>query len=415
MKNVAFALFGSLALGVLFGACGSSGDTGQLIGVLDRPGWNSVNPYGMVYVPAGVLHIGQSDQDIFSSNIQRPKAISIQGFFMDDTEITNNEYRQFVQWVKDSIAHTYLDHFVEDDYGNEKIDWEYEIDWSDETLDDLYFQGDDVFNGQREFDPRGLVFKYQQKNWKKAASRAFDGKRNEIITEKEIDIYPDTLAWIRDFAYSYNEPYTRNYFWHPAFDDYPVVGVDWNMAKAFCHWRTDLWNNYRGEEEPNTEEFRLPTEYEWEYAARGGKDLAPFPWGAYYARNAKGCLLANFKPGRGNYPEDGGLYTVKADSYFPNDYGLYCMSGNVSEWTETAFFENAQSFIHDLNPDLKYDAADDDPEAYKRKVIRGGSWKDVLYYLQTGTRHWEYQDTTKSYVGFRCALTFLGRSLNDFQ
>lgn len=62
----------------------------------------------------------------------------------------------------------------------------------------------------------------------------------------------------------------------------------------------------------------------------------------------------------------------------------------------------------------KYDAAEDDPEAYKRKVIRGGSWKDALYYLQTGTRHWEYQDTTKSYVGFRCALTFLGRSLGDF-
>ena len=72
----------------------------------------------------------------------------------------------------------------------------------------------------------------------------------------------------------------------------------------------------------NSEDFRLPTEHEWEYAARGGHDLAPFPWGGYYIRNAKGCLLANFKPGRGNYPEDGGLYTVKADAYFPNDYGL---------------------------------------------------------------------------------------------
>jgi gliding motility-associated lipoprotein GldK len=184
------------------------------------------------------------------------------------------------------------------------------------------------------------------------------------------------------------------------------------MSKAFCAWRTNLWNTFRGDE-PNTEEFRLPTEHEWEYAARGGHDLAPYPWGGYGLRNAKGCLLANFKPGRGNYPEDGGHYTVKADAYFPNDYGLYNMSGNASEWTETAFFENAHSIVHDNNPDIKYDAKEDDPAVYKRKVIRGGSWKDVAYYLQTSTRHWEYQDTTKSYIGFRCALTFLGRAIDD--
>ncbi len=415
MKKVAFGLLSALAVVVLLSSCGSSGDSGQLEGVSDRPGWNSVNPYGMVYVPSGVLHVGQSDQDIFASHLQHPRTISIQGFFMDETEITNNEYRQFVYYVKDSIAHTYLDHFYEDEMGEEHIDWEYEIDWADESLEDLYFQGDDVFNGKtHEVDPRLLVYEYQNTDWKMAASRSFDGARGDIITDVETEIYPDTLVWIRDFAYSYNEPFTRNYFWHPAFDDYPVVGVNWKMAQAFTHWRTLLWDYYR-QDEPNTEKFRLPTEHEWEYAARGGKDLAPFPWGAYYARNAKGCLLANFKPGRGNYPEDGGMFTVKGDAYFPNDYGLYCMAGNVAEWTETAFFESSQSYFHDLNPDIKYDAADDDPEVFKRKVIRGGSWKDVLYYLQTGTRSWEYQDTTKSYVGFRCALTYLGRSLNDFQ
>ena len=90
------------------------------------------------------------------------------------------------------------------------------------------------------------------------------------------------------------------------------------------------------------------------------------------------------------------------------------MAGNVAEWTSSAFHENAYSFLHDLNPDMRYDAADDESEAQKRKVIRGGSWKDIMFFLQTGTRHWEYQDTTKSYIGFRCALTFLGRSINDF-
>lgn len=406
-------MLGAVVVMTIFGACGSTGDSGQLEGVLDRPDWKTINPYGMVYIPSGVVTVGQSDQDIYASHIQRPRQISIQGFFMDDTEITNNEYREFVYWVRDSIAHTMLDHFIEDDLGNERLDWEYEIDWADENLEDFYFQGDDVINGKRELDTRELIYKYQSKDWQKAASRSFDGKRKEILTDEEVAIYPDTLCWIRDFAYSYNEPFARNYFWHPAFDDYPVVGINWKTARAFCHWRTHLWNTFRSDE-PNTEDFRLPTEYEWEYAARGGKELAAFPWGAYYTRNAKGCLLANFKPGRGNYPEDGGFYTVKADAYFPNDYGLYCMSGNVSEWTESAYFENAQSFIHDLNPDIHYNAAPDDPEAYKRKVIRGGSWKDVLFYLETGTRHWEYQDSTKSYVGFRCALTFLGRSLGDF-
>jgi len=424
MKKSLNYLSALLFLGIIF-SCGGSSDTGQLIGVLDRPTWKGINPYGMVYVPSGTLHIGPSDQDVGNTYVQRQKSISIQGFYMDDTEITNNEYRQFVYYVQDSLAHTYLDHFYEDEAGNQFIDWEYEIDWSDETLDDMFYQGDDKFAGKKEVNVSQLLFTFQWYDWKKAARDNANWQkvqkeggvdRSSYINKDEVIIYPDTLCWIRDFAYSYNEPMTRNYFWHPAYDDYPVVGVNWEMSKAFCFWRTNLWNSYQAirNDGVNSEDFRLPTEHEWEYAARGGHDAAPFPWGGYYLRNAKGCLLANFKPGRGNYPEDGGLYTVQADAYFPNDYGLYNMAGNVSEWTETSFHENAYSFLHDLNPDLRYNAKEEDSEFSKRKVIRGGSWKDVGYFLQTGTRHWEFQDTTKSYVGFRCALTFLGRSLNDF-
>lgn len=404
-----------LAVLVTIASCGRQ-QSGQLTGVLDRPAWKGINPYGMVYVPSGTVHIGPSDQDVSNTFVQRQKAISIQGFYMDDTEITNNEYRQFVYWVKDSIAHTYLEHFMEEDedsdFDEPRIDWEYEIDWEDELLEELFYQGDDVLAGRREIDINNLVFEYEWFDWQAAAHDKGNSPRNTFIERKKVNVYPDTLVWVRDFAYSYNEPMARNYFWHPAFDDYPVVGVDWHMANAFSYWRTKLWNAY--EDGVTSEDFRLPTEHEWEYASRGGRDLAPFPWGGYYTRNAKGCLLANFKPGRGDYPEDGGLYTVKADAYFPNDYGLYNMAGNVAEWTSSAFYENAYSFIHDLNPDIRYDAKDDDPEADKRKVTRGGSWKDVSHFLQTGSRHYEYQDTTKSYIGFRCVLTFLGRSVNDF-
>ena len=411
MRKVVSSFLPVCLLLLLLTSCGVE-QGGELIGVQDRPSWNGITPYGMIYVPSGTLHIGQSDQDVFNTFTQRPKSISILGFFMDDTEITNNEYRQFIHWVRDSIAHDIMGDYIVDDYGNESIDWELELDYEDETLEEMYFQGDEAFGGGKELDIRQLVFEYRWKDWKKAAHQR-DGKRTDIINKEKVAIYPDTLCWIRDFSYSYNEPYTRNYFSHPAFDDYPVVGVSWKQAKAFCYWRTLLWNKYK-DSEVNSEDFRLPTEHEFEYAARGGHDLAPYPWGGYYVRNAKGCLLANFKPGRGNYPEDGGFYTVKGDAYFANDYGLYCMSGNVAEWTETAYFDNAHNIVHDMNPDIKYDADDSDPEVYKRKVIRGGSWKDIAYYLQTGTRHWEYQDTSKSYIGFRCALTFLGRSINDF-
>ncbi|HMW74349.1 MAG TPA: SUMF1/EgtB/PvdO family nonheme iron enzyme [Saprospiraceae bacterium] len=404
-----------LTLLLILSSCGRK-ENGQLIGVLDRPTWKNINPYGMVYIPSGTFTLGQSDEDVRRTYMQRQKAVSIQGFYMDDTEITNNEYRQFVNWVSDSIAHTMMDHMTEDDQGNQTIDWEQQLDWTDETLNDLYYQGDDKFAGKKEINTSKLVYAYEWYDWQAAAHDHGKSPRNKFIKREKIKIYPDTMVWIRDFAYSYNEPFTRNYFWHPAFDDYPVVGVNWHMANAFCYWRTKLWNSYRASKkgEVNSEDFRLPTEYEWEYAARGGRAEAPYPWGAYYTRNAKGCLLANFKPGRGNYPEDGGLYTVKADAYFPNDYGLRNMAGNVAEWTITAFSENGQSFIHDLNPDIRYDAKADDPIANKRKVIRGGSWKDVAHFIQTSTRHYEFQDTTKSYIGFRCALTFLGRSINDF-
>ena len=418
MKNV--LKLALVALVFVAVACGKQ-ESGELTGVFDRPVWKGINPYGMVYVPSGTLLVGPSDQDISNTFVQRPKQISIQGFFMDDTEITNNEYRQFVYWVKDSIAHNILEHFLEsdeDDADEGRIDWEQEIDWEDpeDALAEMYYQGDDRFAGKKEIDVRNLKYKYSWYDWKKAANDRGRSPRNEFIKEKEVNVYPDTLVWVRDFAYSYNEPHARNYFWHPAFDEYPVVGIDWHTANAFCYWRTMLWNKAASDSKDgqNTENYRLPFEHEWEYAARGGRDRAMYPWGGPYIRNAKGCLLANFKPGRGNYPEDGGFYTVSADAYFPNDYGLYNMAGNVAEWTNTAYYENAYSFLHDLNPDIRYDAEDDDTPENKRKVIRGGSWKDVHHFLQTGARSYEYQDTTKSYVGFRCALTFLGRSINDF-
>ncbi|MDG1503676.1 MAG: SUMF1/EgtB/PvdO family nonheme iron enzyme, partial [Flavicella sp.] len=140
-------------------------------------------------------------------------------------------------------------------------------------------------------------------------------------------------------------------------------------------------------------DFRLPTEAEWEYAARGGIEYGTYPWGGPYTTTDQGCFLANFKPVRGDYALDGALYTVEAYSYSPNGYGLYNMAGNVSEWTNTSYFKGSLngSIINSNFEDLES----------KRKIIRGGSWKDIAYFLQVSTRDFEYVDSTKSYIGFR--------------
>ena len=121
------------------------------------------------------------------------------------------------------------------------------------------------------------------------------------------------LSWVHDFTYNFNEPMFDKYFWHPAYGDYPVVGVSWKQAKAFCHWRTANKLYHLPEERRVFEtEYRLPTEAEWEWAARGGRELAMYPWGGPYSRNVQGCFLANFKPLRGNYWADGYIYTAPA-------------------------------------------------------------------------------------------------------
>ncbi|HVM88675.1 MAG TPA: SUMF1/EgtB/PvdO family nonheme iron enzyme [Puia sp.] len=416
IKNLTFVtLMAAVILAVTGCGKGSKSskgfDDGQLHGVAPGSKYNLTKPLGMVYIPPGMFHMGPSDEDVNFALTARNKEVSINGFWMDATEITNNEYRQFVYWVRDSIAATLMQ-LGKDVDGKFQIDWKkaQSIKWEDkatiEKIDQIILTPDNRIFGKKEIDPSKIVYHSETFDLKEAAKKFNEGKpRSTFIVKKEVPAYPDTLVWIRDFSYSYNEPMTKRYFSHPAFGNYPVVGVNWNQATAFCEWRTQYLNSALERKHEATESsFRLPTEAEWEYAARGGRSQSMFPWGNYYLRNKKGCLLANFKPGRGNYPEDGAFYTARADAYWPNDFGLYCMAGNVAEWTSSVYYEGAYNFVHDMNPDIRYNAQKSDPPRMKRKVIRGGSWKDVGYFLQTSTRSYEYQDTAKSYIGFRCVV-----------
>lgn len=488
--------------------------TGELVGVLGREKWYQPDPFGTLFIPMGSYHMGPDDEEAPMAHTTKSKMVSVQAFYIDDSEITNNEYRQFVYWVRDSIARRLLiaggqeeefgisqedflsmwpvyvgDNNLQEPY----VNWEPTIQWDSEDedirgiLNPMYLPENERFYNRKEIDTRKLNYEYYRIDIRLAASKSNrfvpnkspdvlkkteyingvtlnDGQngasgspsspvgaangaptvdpkalgtynvkdqmsvgqglynprerrgenRSVFIIKDIINVYPDTLAWVHDFTYSFNEPLTNMYFWHPSFDDYPVVGITWKQARAFSVWRSHLLNNFLiGTGQSIVNDFRLPTESEWEYAARGGLQKSPYPWGGPYIRNSKGCFLGNFKPMRGSYIDDGGFHTLYVYSYNPNDFGLYCMAGNASEWTSNAFDESAYDFQHDLNPDYVYEAQDKDANVLKRKVIRGGSWKDVGYYLQTSARTYEYQDTAKSYISFRNVMTYLGRSKYD--
>ena len=431
----------------MISSCGSS-DNGFLVGVQNRPEWYQPDPYGMLFIPNGSYNMGNSDQDVPYAQVSGSKTVTVQAFYMDETEITNNEYREFVNWVMDSIAHIKLGESLEDHLITENeetgetydppfINWDAKIAWDDpgdeeqrEILAAMYLPENERFYRRKQIDTRLLKYDYYYIDYKAAAAKDYttgvpdEGSYNNrpqglkdrsvYIIKKTISVYPDTLAWVHDFTYSFNEPMTQMYFWHPAYDNYPVVGVSWVQARAFCIWRTQKLNSWSfRNEEAIVNDFRLPTESEWEWAARGGLDMSPYPWGGPYIRNSNGCFLGNYKPMRGNYTDDGGSQTLIVGHYAPNDYGLYDMAGNVAEWTSNSFDESAYNFAHDLNMDYCYEAKETDSPVLKRKVIRGGSWKDIGYYMQVGSRSYEYQDTAKCYIGFRCVQTYLGRDKGD--
>lgn len=431
-------------------SCGNTGN-GELVGTRKKSKpFYQPDPYGMVFIPQGSYTMGAADEDLTHSYLVQPKTISVSAFFMDETEITNDEYRQFVFWVRDSIARRMLgevrpeDFLIEENvktgevYEPPYLNWKTEIEWNSEdqdvrdALDGMYLPENERYFRRKEIDTRKLMYSYYWVDLQAAAKKDFSEEadyknaglanrpqglrdRSVYVRSEQIAVYPDTLAWIHDYTYSFNDPLTEKYFWHPAYDHYPVVGVNWRQARAFCVWRTEYLNSKmdKNKGESALSEFRLPTEAEWEWAARGGYALNPYPWGGPYTRNEKGCFLANFKPLRGNYIADGGLRTVVVAHYPSNDWGLYDMAGNVAEWTNSAFDPASYNFTWDMNPNYTFNAKEDDPPVMKRKVVRGGSWKDIAYYLQVTTRAYEYQDTAKCYIGFRTMQPFLGRNKGD--
>jgi gliding motility-associated lipoprotein GldJ len=366
-------------------------------------------------------------------------------------------------------------------------------------------------------------------------NRVYAGNKAKINS-----ILPDTTVWRSELAY--NEPYVENYLRHPAYSDYPVVGVSWEQADAFCAWRTDRVNEqilvdrgilkhdnaqagqnvytsktyltglYAGAdgnkplENPDgtttrvkwedgimLPNYRLPTEAEWEYAAYGligntdGElltDRKIYPWNGAYLREdskkGKGQMKADFVRGRGDMMGMAGALNDNADitspvfSYDANDFGLYCMAGNVNEWVADVYRPMSFVDLDEFNPfrgnviteyrrdqsgtlmrdefgelirdtipgqDLRnFDDGDANSQIVESgdwnaaknnnttqmyiqddrqgqfsslitddvRVYKGGSWKDRAYWLVPGTRRFLEQTKSQDDLGFRCAMTRVG-------
>lgn len=429
-------------------------------------------PYGMVEIKRGHLRTGIEKNDTLWGKEIPARDISVDGFWMDQTEVTNSMYRQFVTWVRDSI---FRERLADPSFGgddsykiteNKKGDpVKPHLNWAkalpkkmDEdqqrAYESLYFTN--PIDGTKMIDFRQLNYRYEIYDYEKAALRKYrlNPEERDLNTDHTVDpdevvmiskdtayvdengkivretierplsgpwdflntyivnVYPDTTCWVNDFTNANNEIYMKNYWSSPAYNDYPVVGVTWEQANAFCAWRTQYLLKGLGPQARYIQRYRLPTEIEWEYAARG-KEQNPFPWTPAEddnntKTNKKGCYYANFKPDEGDYTDDGNLVTSQVGTYGANSNGLFDMAGNVAEWTSTTYTSAGVKAMADINPELSYNAAKEDPYALKSKSVRGGSWKDPLSLIRSAWRTYEYQNHPRSFIGFRCVRSLAG-------
>lgn len=331
----------------------------------------------LVFIQGGRTTLGSYEEDILNSRDNIERTVTVASFYMDETEVANVHWLEYLYYVQ--------------------------------------------LDSSREFYESAL---------------------------------PDTTVWARELAF--NDPYVEHYLRYPGFRYHPVVGVTWVQANDYAKWRTAVVNEKLAEENglediPETSggripletgvvlpDYRLPTEAEWEYAAQaliGTQWLDEnqthkrlYPWDGHALRNPygkeMGYFLANFKRGRGDYAgiagklNDGAMITAYIYEYPPNDFGLYNMAGNVNEWVQDVYRPLSFQDFEDLNPVRRndfLDAEEDyDTDDYNSlvndrvRVYKGGSWKDVAYWLSPGTRRFLEEDSATATVGFRCAMISAG-------
>ena len=413
----------SLLVTVLLTSCMGGGRNamaagGELTGIsgttLSEPA-----PYGMVLIERGSLKVGADEPDSLWGTVIPAKEISVDAFWMDDTEVTNAEYRQFVYWVRDSIIRERLADpayggdetykIEEDEYGEPvtpHLNWKKKIPWKKPTEDEQRAI-ESVYkihpiDGTRMLDASQMNYRYEVFDYVQAALRrnrlnpaernrntdvavnpeevvmiskdtAYIDEDGRIVRETItrpltglhdflntyiVNIYPDTTCWVNDFQNVENEAYMRLYFSHPNYSQYPVVGVSWEQANAFCAWRTDYLMKGLGKAAQYIQRYRLPTEVEWEFAARGGNRSKGYQYSGSNTLSSVAWYGGN---------SSNTTHPVKQKQ--TNELGLYDMSGNVLEWCYDWIADYSSSSL--TNPK--------GPSTGSNRVLRGGGWS---YYAQ---------------------------------
>jgi formylglycine-generating enzyme required for sulfatase activity len=336
---------------------------------------NNFHDMEMVYAhDSEFLDARVSAAEVYESNMM----VNGSAFFISQTEVSNLEYRKFVEsciakWMKENrpeIAQKYK--WETPEYVQAVQAW---LESSSATA---------AASGA----VTSATVQAPAKNWGELYMRKLDWGK---ITYRGVSIYPNTQVWISDFMMSYNEPMRDYYFVHPAYNDYPVVGVSQWQATLYCQWYSAEFGVK--EKEKYNIVYRLPTEMEWERAAsvvaeKRSKKSSGSPVNNNFMRNSKGAYIANFRPSANNFGQDGAMYPAPVQSYYTNDAGCYNMQGNVAEWTST---------------EIVYRVGEYTEEGH---IIKGGGWtlpeaactvgaRGILYYGVAGVA------PAASYVGFR--------------
>jgi formylglycine-generating enzyme required for sulfatase activity len=277
------------------------------------------------------------------------KRLSIASFYLSKKEVSNLEYRTFVNWVIDSIALSIL---ASKDPGFYLDPTQKTLNWSrrGEARDTNQFE-----NLFPLYIPNPKINTFNSDNRKfilNVSAVLFSYTEIYHTIPTSIAIYPDTVCWIRDVVYNFNEPLTRHYFQHTDYNNYPVVGVSWKQAYAYCRW---LGLDGKGA-------YRLPTQAEILYcyisfpkinsrskpisSNRFERIKCTYPWstiteelvdkqGKYLANS--GSLTDEYEVKHKDFAQDGALFTSACGSYPVSPTGLYDLAGNVAEWVADGF------------------------------------------------------------------------------
>lgn len=299
---------------------------------------------GLVLVEGGTFVFGRQEQDVMYEWNNVPRRITVSSFYMDETEISNLDYLEYLHWLERVFIPADLKVVYDNALPDENV-WRDQLKYA-ETQVEYYFK----HPAFRDYPVVGV-------NWLQATNYA--AWRTDRVNE---------MILVEQGFINWNPEATpEGYFNTEAYLTYESYEAE--SDKRLQYITTGEFRNVRMEDGILLPIYRLPTEAEWEYAAYGliGNTLNErilerklYPWNGHYTRtdNKKyyGDFVANVRRGRGDYMGVAGFLNDAAEhpapvvSFWPNDYGLYNMGGNVSEWVMDVYRQTSSGDISDLNP-----------------------------------------------------------------